>query len=78
MKKLFVAGVIFFMAGTAWARSSTSSPMPFSQSDQPVKKLNKLVVCILGGFETKGKTAAECKALGGREAETPELTTATK
>ncbi len=53
--------------------SKVSSPIPYSQSDQPVKALHKVLVCILGGFETKGKTAEQCKAMGGRVEESPEL-----
>ena len=74
IKILMGAGLMVLMAGTAWAKSTQSDPVPFTQSDQPVKNLHRLVVCIQGGFETKGKTAEQCKAMGGRFEEIPELT----
>ena len=82
-KLILMPVILLAVSGTVWARttssgssgsrSTVSAPMPWSQGDQPVKIMRKDVVCILGGFETKGKTADECKKMGGRVEESPEL-----
>ena len=65
MMKPIIYGLILLSAGGPWAAAS--------QADPVIKPTARVVVCVVGGYEIKGKTAAECAAMGGHEFETPEI-----